>query len=49
MMVLSASFILVWILIHVINVRSSGWTFRYFGQTFVVTVVVALVMGVYPA
>ncbi|KLO32469.1 FtsX-like permease family protein [Mycobacterium haemophilum] len=52
---LPAGFVLAWILIHIINVRSFGWTlemqfeFKYFGQAFLVAVVAALAAGVYPA
>ncbi|SOJ56830.1 Macrolide export ATP-binding/permease protein MacB [Mycobacterium simulans] len=54
-MALPAGFVLAWILIHIINVRSFGWTmemqfeFGYFGQAFLVAVVAALAAGVYPA
>lgn len=52
---LPAGFVLAWILIHIINVRSFGWLlemqfkFGYFGQAFLVAVVAALAAGVYPA
>lgn len=55
LMALPAGFVLAWILIHIINVRSFGWTlnmqlqFGYFGQAFLVAVVAALAAGVYPA
>jgi putative ABC transport system permease protein len=48
-------FILAWILIYVINVRSFGWTLQmqlspvYFIQAFVVAVVAALIAGIYPS
>jgi putative ABC transport system permease protein len=48
-------YVLAWILIYVINVRSFGWTLQmqlqpgYFLQAFGVAVVAALLAGVYPA
>ncbi|ESA33182.1 adhesion component transport transmembrane protein abc transporter [Leptolyngbya sp. Heron Island J] len=48
-------YVLAWILIYVINVRSFGWTLQmqiepsYFWQAWVVAVVAALLAGVYPA
>lgn len=48
-------FVLAWILIYVINVRSFGWTLqmalegRYFWQALLVAVVAALLAGLYPA
>lgn len=48
-------FVLAWILIDVINVRSFGWTLqmalegRYFWQALLVAVVAALLAGLYPA
>lgn len=48
-------YVLAWILIYVINVRSFGWTLQmqlqpgYFIQAFGVAVVAALLAGVYPA
>ena len=48
-------FVLAWILIYVINVRSFGWTLnmaleaRYFWQAFLVSVIAALLAGLYPA
>ncbi|MEM1366683.1 MAG: FtsX-like permease family protein [Cyanobacteria bacterium P01_H01_bin.15] len=48
-------YVLSWILIYVINVRSFGWTLQmqmqpsYFWQAWVVAVVAALLAGVYPA
>jgi putative ABC transport system permease protein len=48
-------YILAWILIYVINVRSFGWTLQmqlspsYFIQAFLVAVVAALIAGIYPA
>jgi putative ABC transport system permease protein len=52
---LPAGFALAWILIHIINVRSFGWTLKmqfesgYFGQALTVAVIAALAAGVYPA
>ena len=48
-------YVLAWILIYVINVRSFGWTLkmaleaRYFWQAFLVAVIAALLAGLYPA
>jgi len=48
-------FVLAWILIYVINVRSFGWTLqmalepRYFWQALLVAIVAALLAGLYPA
>ncbi|MDJ0704077.1 MAG: FtsX-like permease family protein [Leptolyngbyaceae cyanobacterium MO_188.B28] len=48
-------FVLAWILIYVINVRSFGWTLnmaleaRYFWQAFLVSVLAAVLAGLYPA
>ncbi|HEY9631167.1 MAG TPA: FtsX-like permease family protein [Coleofasciculaceae cyanobacterium] len=48
-------FVLAWILIYVINVRSFGWTLqmalegKYFWQAFLVAIVAALLAGLYPA
>lgn len=48
-------YVLAWILIYVINVRSFGWTLQmqiepaYFWQAWIVAVVAALLAGVYPA
>ena len=48
-------FVLAWILVYVINVRSFGWTLnlaleaRYFWQAFLVAVIAALLAGLYPA
>ncbi|MEM8546110.1 MAG: ABC transporter permease, partial [Cyanobacteria bacterium P01_H01_bin.119] len=48
-------YVLAWILIYVINVRSFGWTLQmqmqpsYFWQAWAVAVVAALLAGVYPA
>lgn len=46
---------LAWILIHVINLRSFGWTLQmyllpsYFVQALLVAIVAALLAGIYPA
>lgn len=48
-------YVLAWILIYVINVRSFGWTLQmqlqlsYFWQALVVAVVAALLAGIYPS
>ncbi|MEM7062546.1 MAG: FtsX-like permease family protein [Cyanobacteria bacterium P01_B01_bin.77] len=48
-------YVLAWILIYVINVRSFGWTLQmqiepgYFWQAWIVAVAAALLAGVYPA
>jgi putative ABC transport system permease protein len=48
-------FVLAWILIHVINVRSFGWTLQmqitpaYFWQAALVAIAAALLAGLYPA
>ncbi|MEO0374949.1 MAG: FtsX-like permease family protein [Cyanobacteria bacterium P01_A01_bin.17] len=48
-------YVLAWILIYVINVRSFGWTLQmqlnpsYFWQAWAVAVVAALLAGIYPA
>lgn len=48
-------FVLAWILIYVINVRSFGWTLQmyldpsYFLNAFVVALVAALLAGIYPS
>lgn len=55
LMAMPVGWILAWILIYVINLRSFGWTLRmapepaHFGQAFVVALVAALLAGVYPA
>lgn len=54
-MALPSGFALAWILIHIINVRSFGWTLEmqwelgHFGQAVMVALVAALAAGVYPA
>ncbi|WP_088893933.1 ABC transporter permease [Leptolyngbya ohadii] len=48
-------YVLAWILIYVINVRSFGWTLqmalegKYFWQAFLVAMIAALMAGLYPA
>ena len=48
-------YVLAWILIYVINVRSFGWTLQmqlqpaYFLQAFAVAVIAAILAGIYPA
>lgn len=48
-------YVLAWILIYVINVRSFGWTLKmqlnpsYFWQAWLVAIVAALLAGIYPA
>jgi len=48
-------YVLAWILIYVINVRSFGWTLqmaleaRYFWQAWLVAIAAALLAGIYPA
>jgi putative ABC transport system permease protein len=48
-------YVLAWILIYVINIRSFGWTLQmqlapsYFWQAWAVAVVAALLAGIYPA
>ena len=48
-------YVLAWILIYVINVRSFGWTLQmqlvpsYFWQSLTVAVIAALLAGIYPA
>ena len=55
LLAMPTGYVLAWILIYVINVRSFGWTLRmdlepvYFLQAFAVAVVAALLAGVYPA
>lgn len=52
---LPLGYVLAWILIYVINVRSFGWTLqmvlegRYFWQAWMVAIGAALLAGVYPA
>jgi putative ABC transport system permease protein len=52
---LPLGFVLAWILIYVINVRSFGWTLqmalegKYFWQALMVAIVAALLAGIYPA
>ncbi len=55
LLALPVGYVLAWILIYVINVRSFGWTLQmqlepaYFLQAFAVAVVAALLAGVYPS
>ena len=55
LLAMPTGYVLAWILIYVINVRSFGWTLQmhlepgYFLQAFAVAVVAALLAGVYPA
>lgn len=54
LLAMPTGFVLAWILIYVINVRSFGWTLRmhlepgYFLQAFLVALVAALLAGIYP-
>ncbi|RME81850.1 MAG: ABC transporter permease [Caldilineae bacterium] len=55
LLAMPTGFVLAWILIYVINLRSFGWTLemqlqpRYFLQAFLLAVVAALLAGVYPS
>jgi len=55
LLALPTGFILAWVLIYVINVRSFGWTLQmnlepgYFLQSFAVSLLAALLAGIYPA
>ncbi len=55
LLAMPVGYILAWILIYVINVRSFGWTLQmqlepaYFLQAFLVAVGAALLAGVYPS
>ena len=55
LLAMPAGYILAWILIYVINVRSFGWTLQMhlepvdFVQAFLVALVAALLAGIYPA
>ncbi|WP_448571894.1 ABC transporter permease [Trichothermofontia sp.] len=55
LLALPLGYVLAWILIYVINVRSFGWTLqmalaaKYFWQAWLVAVVAALLAGIYPA
>jgi putative ABC transport system permease protein len=55
LLAMPTGYVLAWILIYVINVRSFGWTLQmdlepqYFLQAFAVAVVAALLAGVYPS
>lgn len=55
LLALPTGYVLAWILIYVINVRSFGWTLQmaldpaYFAQAFAIALVAALLAGIYPA
>jgi putative ABC transport system permease protein len=55
LMALPVGYILAWILIYVINVRSFGWTLQMqldpasFLQAFAVSVIAAVLAGIYPS
>lgn len=55
LLALPTGYVLAWILIYVINVRSFGWTLQmnldpaYFGQALAVALIAALLAGLYPA
>ena len=55
LLAMPTGYVLAWILIYVINVRSFGWTLRmdlqpqHFLQAFAVALVAALLAGIYPA
>ena len=55
LLALPTGFVLAWILIYVINLRSFGWTLQmslepgYFGNAFLVALGAALLAGLYPA
>jgi putative ABC transport system permease protein len=55
LLAMPTGFVLAWILIYVINVRSFGWTLSmylepgYFVQAFAVALVAAWLAGIYPA
>jgi putative ABC transport system permease protein len=55
LMAMPVGYVLAWILIYVINVRSFGWTLQmqlepaYFLQAFAVAVAAALLAGIYPS
>lgn len=55
LLAMPTGYVLAWILIYVINVRSFGWTLQmhlepaYFLQAFAVAMVAALLAGVYPS
>ncbi len=55
LLAMPVGYILAWILVYVINVRSFGWTLQmqlepsYFLQAFVVAIVAALLAGIYPS
>lgn len=55
LLALPVGYVLAWILVYVINVRSFGWTLQmdlrpeYFAQALAVAVVAALLAGIYPS
>ena len=55
LMAMPVGYVLAWILVYVINVRSFGWTLQmqlepaYFLQAFAVAVAAALLAGIYPS
>jgi len=55
LLAMPTGYVLAWILIYVINVRSFGWTLQmnlapeYFLQAFLVAVIAALLAGIYPS
>jgi putative ABC transport system permease protein len=55
LLAMPVGYVLAWILVYVINVRSFGWTLNmqlepaYFLQAFAVAVVAALLAGIYPS
>ncbi|MEZ4646019.1 MAG: FtsX-like permease family protein [Chloroflexota bacterium] len=55
LLAMPVGYVLAWILVYVINVRSFGWTLNmqlepaYFGQALVVSVAAALLAAVYPS
>jgi putative ABC transport system permease protein len=55
LLAMPTGYLLAWILIYVINVRSFGWTLQmhlepgYFGQALLVSLTAALLAGLYPA
>jgi putative ABC transport system permease protein len=55
LLAMPVGYVLAWILVYVINVRSFGWTLRmqlepaYFLQALAVAIIAALLAGIYPA
>ena len=55
LLAIPTGYVLAWVLIHVINVRSFGWTLQmelqpiYFIQALAVALIAALLAGIYPA